>query len=99
MKQKGSARKGLTEKAAAAPKELARRGLDDGTERLRGQVRDNRGKERPQDYGSEKIEGGAQCSAALAVRCVEAFRFRSLKTELIYINEFRSPKELRKSIG
>lgn len=25
--------------------------------------------------------------------------FRSLKTELIYINEFRSPKELRKSIG
>ena len=25
--------------------------------------------------------------------------FRSLKTELIYVNEFRSPKELRRSIG
>ena len=81
MKQKGPARKGLTEKAAAAPKELACRGLDDGTERLRGQVRNDRGQERPQDYGSEKIEGGAQRGAALAGRSVEAF-LKSKKQEL-----------------
>ena len=80
MGQKGLARKGLTEKAKAAPKELVRRGLDDGTERLRGQVRDNRGQERPQDYGSEKIEGGAQRGAALAGRSVEAF-LKSRKKE------------------
>lgn len=73
-------RKGLTEKAKAAPKEFARRGLDDGTGRLHGQVRDNRGQERPQDYGSEKIEGGAQRGAALAGRSVEAF-LKSRKKE------------------
>ena len=80
MKQKTPARKGLTEKAKAAPKEFARRGLDDGTGRLHGQVRDNRGQERPQDYGSEKIEGGAQRGAALAGRSVEAF-LKSRKKE------------------
>ncbi len=26
------------------------------------------------------------------------FRFRGLKTELLYINEFRSPKQLRRAI-
>ena len=81
MKQKSPARKGLTEKVAAAPKELARRGLDDGTERLRGQLRNDRGQERPQDYGSEKIEGGAQRGTALAGRSVEAF-LKSKKREL-----------------
>ena len=58
-----------------------RRGLDDGTERLKGQLRDNRAQERPQDYGSEKIEGSAQRGAALAGRSVEAF-LKSKKREL-----------------
>lgn len=73
VKEKGPVRKATAERFKTAPKELVRRGLDDGTERLKGQLRDNRDRERPQDYGSEKIEGGAERGAALAGRSVEAF--------------------------
>ena len=87
-------RKGVAEKAKAAPRELARRGLDDGTERLCGQLRNDRGQEQPQDYGGEKIEGGAQRGAALAGRSVEAF-LKSRKKE----QERRAERFAEKDIG
>lgn len=40
IKEKKPGKKGLKERTASAPKELLRRGLDDGTERLRGQFRE-----------------------------------------------------------
>lgn len=41
IKEKKPGKKGLKERTASAPKQILRRGLDDGTERLRGQFRDN----------------------------------------------------------
>ena len=47
------------EKVKAAPKVLVRRGLDDGTERLRGQLRETAQRGQASDYGGDRIEDTA----------------------------------------
>ena len=59
IKEKGPVRKEFKEKVKAAPKELVRRGLDDGTERLRGQLRDTAQRGQRDDYGGDQIEDAA----------------------------------------
>ena len=61
IKEKKPGTKGLKERVASVPKRLLRRGLDDGTERLRGQFRDasQRG-QREDGYGGDQIEDAAR---------------------------------------
>ncbi len=54
------------------PKELVRRGLDDGTERLRGQFREAAQRGQASDYGGDRIEDTAARGAYQARRGVEA---------------------------
>ena len=49
----------MKEKVKAAPKELVRCGLDDGTERLRGQLRETAQRGQANDYGGDRIEDTA----------------------------------------
>ena len=61
----------MKEKAKAAPKQLIRRGLDDGTERLRGQLRETTQRGQASDYGGDRIEDAAARGAYQARRGVE----------------------------
>ena len=54
------------------PKELVRRGLDDGTERLQGQFREAAQRGQASDYGGDRIEDTAVRGAYQARRGVEA---------------------------
>ena len=71
IKEKKPGRKGLKERAASAPKQLLRRGLDDGIERLRGQLRDATQRGQRDDYGGDRIEDTAWAGTRWAVRGVE----------------------------
>lgn len=62
----------MKEKIKAAPKELVRRGLDDGTERLRGQLRDSAQHGRADDYGGDQIEDTAAGGARRVERGMES---------------------------
>ena len=62
----------MKEKAKAAPKQLIRRGLDDGTERLRGQFREAAQRGQASDYGGDRLEDAAVRGAYQARRGVEA---------------------------
>ena len=62
----------MKEKVKAAPKVLVRRGLDDGTERLRGQLRETAQRGQASDYGGDRIEDTAARGAYQARRGVEA---------------------------
>ena len=57
----------IKEKVISAPKELFRKGLDDGTERLRTQLRDAAQQGQRDEYGGDAVED----TAAGAVRRVE----------------------------
>ena len=62
----------MKEKAKVAPKQLVRRGLDGGTERLRGQLRETDQRGQASDYGGDRIEDTAARGAYQARRGVEA---------------------------
>lgn len=64
-------KKGLKEKVKTAPKELVRWGLEDGTERLRGQLRDTAQRGQADDYGGDRIEDTATGGARRAERGME----------------------------
>ena len=51
----------LKERVKSAPKKLIRRGLDDGTERLRGQLRDVAQHGQRDDFGGDQL-GDAEVS-------------------------------------
>lgn len=71
VKARKPGKKGLKERAATAPKQLLRRGLDDGTERLRGQFRDASQRGQRDDYGGDRIEDTAWTGTRWAGRGVE----------------------------
>ena len=71
IKEKKPGKKGLKERAASAPKQLLRRGLDDGTERLRGQLRDASQRGQRDDYGGDQIEDAAWSGGRQAERSIE----------------------------
>ena len=64
-------RKKLKEKVQTAPKELARRGLVDGVERLRGQLRDTAQGGQTDRYGGDQIENAAAGGVRQAEHGVE----------------------------
>ena len=59
IKEKPALSERVKEKAVSAPKELLRKGLDDGSERLRTQLRDTAQQGRRDDYGGDAIEDTA----------------------------------------
>lgn len=71
----------MKEKAKVAPKQLVRRGLDDGTERLRGQLRETAQRGQASDYGGDRIENTAARGSYQTRRGVEALlKKKSAKT-------------------
>ncbi len=72
IKEKPPVKASAKEKTIAAPKELVRRGLDDGTERLRGQLRDAaQGGRSGEDYGGDRIEDTAADAPRQVIRGTE----------------------------
>ena len=71
VKEKAPIRKELKEKVKAAPKELLRRGLSDGTQRLRGQLRDTAQRGQRDDYGGDQIEDAAWRGGRWGERSIE----------------------------
>lgn len=61
----------MKEKVKTVPKELVHRGLDDGTERLRGQLRDAAQRGQADDYGGDRIGDAAAGGARRAERGIE----------------------------
>ena len=59
IKEKPKATSSIREKITAAPKELVHRGLEDGTNHLRTQLRDAAQQGRRDDYGGDQIEDTA----------------------------------------
>lgn len=59
IKEKPTLGERVKEKAVSAPKELLRKGLDDGSERLRTQLRDTAQQGRRDEYGGDAIENTA----------------------------------------
>lgn len=59
IKEKPALGERVKEKSVSAPKELLRKGLDDGSERLRTQLRDTAQQGRRDEYGGDAIEDTA----------------------------------------
>ena len=59
IKEKPKAAGTVREKAKNAPKELVRRGMEDGTERLRSQLRNTAQNGQQDEYGGDRIEDTA----------------------------------------
>lgn len=59
IKEKPALGERVKEKAVSAPKELLRKGLDDGSERLRTQLRDTAQHGQADEYGGDAIEDAA----------------------------------------
>ena len=59
IKEKPALSERVKEKAVSAPKELLRKGLDDGSEHLRTQLRDTAQQGRRDEYGGDAIEDTA----------------------------------------
>lgn len=71
VKEKKPGKKGLKERVVSVPKQLLRRGLDDGTDRIRGQFRDASQRGQRDDYGGDKIEDAAWTGTRWAERGIE----------------------------
>ena len=59
IKEKPTLSERIKEKAVSAPRELLHRGLDDGSERLRTQLRDTAQHGQTDEYGGDAIEDTA----------------------------------------
>lgn len=70
IKEKPERIKGLKEHVRSAPKEMLRRSVNAGAERMKEQLRDSRQQEQPEDYASEKVETAAEGIPSAAVYAV-----------------------------
>lgn len=59
IKEKPTLSERIKEKAVSTPRELLHRGLDDGSERLRTQLRDTAQHGQADEYGGDTIEDAA----------------------------------------
>ena len=59
IKEKPTLSECIKEKAVSTPRELLRKGLDDGSERLRTQLRDTAQHGQADEYGGDTIEDTA----------------------------------------
>ena len=59
IKEKPTLSERIKEKAISTPRELLRKGLDDGSERLRTQLRDTAQHGQADEYGGDTIEDTA----------------------------------------
>lgn len=70
IKEKPERIKGLKEHVRAAPKEMLRRSVNAGAERMKEQLRESRQQEQPEDYASEKEETAVEGMPSAAVYTV-----------------------------
>ena len=78
IKEKPTLGERVKEKAVSAPKELLHKGLDDGSERLRTQLRDTAQQGRRDEYGGDAIEDTAASGLRRAEK--ELLKQRKKKT-------------------
>ena len=78
IKEKPALGERVKEKAVSAPKELLRKGLDDGSEHLRTQLRDTAQQGRRDEYGGDAIEDTAASGLRRAEK--ELLKQRKKKT-------------------
>ena len=67
VKEKSPATRGIKEKTRSAPKELLRRGLLDGTEKLYSQLRDTAQGGQREDTAADRVQDTTERGARLAV--------------------------------
>ena len=79
IKEKPTLSERIKEKAVSAPRELLHRGLDDGSERLRTQLRDTAQHGQTDEYGGDAIEDTAARGLRRAEK--ELTRQRKKKTQ------------------
>lgn len=79
IKEKPTLGERVKEKAVSAPKELLRKGLDNGSERLRTQLRDTTQQGRRDEYGGDAIEDTAASGLHRAEK--ELLKQRKKKTK------------------
>lgn len=79
IKEKPTLGERVKEKAVSAPKELLRKGLDNGSERLRTQLRDTAQQGRRDEYGGDAIEDTAASGLRRAEK--ELLKQRKKKTK------------------
>lgn len=79
IKEKPTLSERIKEKAVSAPRELLHRGLDDGSERLRTQLRDTAQHGQADEYGGDTIEDTAASGLRRAEK--ELTRQRKKKTQ------------------
>ena len=79
IKEKPTLSERIKEKAVSTPRELLRKGLDDGSERLRMQLRDTAQHGQADEYGGDTIEDAAARSLRRAEK--ELTRQRKKKTQ------------------
>ena len=75
IKEKPHTVASVREKIKAAPKELVHRGLEDGSDRLRTQLRDAAQQGRRDDYGGDQIEDAAAGGMRRMERGAEKLQF------------------------
>lgn len=76
IKEKPESIKGLKEHIRATPKEVLRRSANAGVERMKGQLREARQQERPEDYASEKVETAVEDIPSTVVSAMAGMRIR-----------------------
>ena len=79
IKEKPTLSERIKEKAVSTPRELLRKGLDDGSERLRTQLRDTAQQGRRDEYGGDAIEDTAASGLHRAEK--ELLKQRKKKTK------------------
>ena len=87
IKEKPQVQHTLKERVKSAPKELIRRGLDDGTERLRGQLRDTAQHGQRDNFGGDQL-GDAEVSG---VKRAEQLAEHLLGRSEEHTSELQSP--------
>ena len=76
IKEKPERIKGLKEHVRTAPKEVLRRSVNVGAERMKEQLRESRQQEQPEDYASEKIAAVAEGIPSAAVSAAARLRVK-----------------------
>lgn len=76
IKEKPERIKGLKEYVRTAPKEVLRRSVNVGAERMKEQLRESRQQEQPEDYASEKIAAVAEGIPSAAVSAAARLRVK-----------------------
>ena len=93
IKEKRPVSQKAKEKIQSAPKELLRRGLLDGTEKIYGQLRDTAQGGQREDTAADRVQGTTERGARLAVdRPAAKVRLSALGQAMMKSSPWRCPR-------